>query len=487
MSSYFIRRRSDGKIIGPVTSEQIFKAALNSQLFPDDEVSEDQLHWYKASVIKKLEFAPPKLDKINRLLHQRKATLEELEEKIDAKTSELTALEEKIRSAQKLIEAHNSLEETVNALQAKENELREIESKLAVASDTFAMESIGIYERRFGFESSVEYKKAIDECVKLYKAMVKAQNATKSNTDWVVAGDVKKGQKMIKEQSDLMLRAFNGEFDAAVAKVKHGNFETIYKRVERAFEAINKLGKSKDVEITTDFFNLRLRELRLAHEHEIQKQEEKEREREIRAQIAEEAKAEKEIEQAKKKAEKEESLKAKALDKARAELAEEHGKHNEKLQLLVAKLETELKDAIDLKAKATARAQLTKSGHVYILSNIGTMGELVFKIGMTRRLDPQERVTELGDASVPFPFDVHAMIYTENAPELEKALHDRFADNRVNLINLRKEYFNVTIDEIIQAVAELHGEITFVKNAEAEQYRATLAKRQAAELETADA
>jgi hypothetical protein len=116
---------------------------------------------------------------------------------------------------------------------------------------------------------------------------------------------------------------------------------------------------------------------------------------------------------------------------------------------------------------------------VYILSNIGSFGEELYKIGMTRRLEPLERVKELGDASVPFNFDVHAMIYCENAPELENKLHQHFDCRRVNLVNLRREYFHVTLEEIIAAVGEHHGDITFVKTPEAAEYRETLAKRQA--------
>lgn len=148
-------------------------------------------------------------------------------------------------------------------------------------------------------------------------------------------------------------------------------------------------------------------------------------------------------------------------------------------QLLVAKLEEELKEAIDRKAKAIARAQLTRSGHVYILSNVGTMGADRYKIGMTRRLVPDERVKEFGDASVPFPFDVHAMIYSTDAPALEAKLHKRFNDRRVNMVNTRKEYFDVTLAEIIAAVSELHGNITFVLDPAAEQYRETLVMKAA--------
>ena len=282
---------------------------------------------------------------------------------------------------------------------------------------------------------------------------------------------------MTNEQIRLTLRAFNGECDAAIGKVKYNNIDRIETRITKCYEAMNKMGATNQVSLSQRFLDLKLQKLFLAHEYEIAKQEEKERQREIKERIREKEKAEREIAEAKKKTEKDEADKLAALEVARKQLADEHGKHNEKLEALVAKLETELQSAIDRKAKATARAQLTKSGHVYVLSNIGTMGDNVFKIGMTRRLEPLERVKELGDASVPFPFDVHTMIYSEDAPTLENELHKRFDSRRVNLVNLRREYFNVSLLEIQDAVADLHGLVTFRLEPEAEQYRTTLAMK----------
>ena len=143
----------------------------------------------------------------------------------------------------------------------------------------------------------------------------------------------------------------------------------------------------------------------------------------------------------------------------------------------MGKLERELATAIDRKAKSIARAQLTRSGHVYVLSNIGSFGEGIYKIGMTRRLEPLERVNELGDSSVPFRFDVHALIYTEDAPRLENALHEEFAARRVNRINLRREYFRVALEEIMAAVERHHGIVTFVTKPTAEEYRKSSAIR----------
>ena len=165
------------------------------------------------------------------------------------------------------------------------------------------------------------------------------------------------------------------------------------------------------------------------------------------------------------------------MEEARAQLDKATGAQVEKLEGLVQKLEQELAAAVDRKAKSMARAQLTRSGHVYVLSNVGSFGEGIYKIGMTRRLEPLERVNELGDASVPFRFDVHAMIYSEDAPRLENALHEESAARKVNRINLRRECFRVTIDEIMAAVERHHRTVTFVTKPEAEEFRQSSAIR----------
>ena len=364
-------------------------------------------------------------------------------------------------------------------------QLEQVKKETVDLEETSSMQSLGFYQRRFDYDHPDEYKRKIGECSASQKEMMKNGTACACDMEWQVEGSAAKGKKMVREQVKLMLRAFNGECDAAISKVRHSNITTIEKRINKCFEALNKLGSTKRIFLSGEFLRHKLEELYLTHEHQVARQEEKERQREIKEKIREEQKAEREIEEATKKAEKEESLKTKALAEARKQLAAEHGDHNEKLKDLVAKLELELQDAIDRKAKAISRAQLTKSGHVYVLSNIGTLGEGTFKIGMSRRLEPLDRVKELGGASVPFPFDVHAMIYTENAPALETALHQRFDFRRVNLVNLRREFFRVSLEEIMEAVAELHGEVSFKIEADAEQFRETVSKQKEAVAEPA--
>lgn len=366
--------------------------------------------------------------------------------------------------------ASDELARTLAALKAAKQELESVEEALDI-------QSFGFYRPRYGFESSEHYVAQLKKIRDEQQAMIKDDRAAPCETTWTVGGSAAEGKKMVKQQAKLMLRAFNGESDAAVAKVRYDNVAKLEQRVKKAFDDINKLGGVQRVFIAARYLDLKLAELYLVHEHREKLQEEKEEQRRIREQMREEQKAEEELARAKAEAEKDEEQKSVALEKARLELAaaEATSKQHAKLESLVTRLETELKDALDRKAKAIARAQLTKSGHVYVLSNIGSFGEGVYKIGMTRRLDPFERVDELGDASVPFPFDVHAIIFAEDAPGLENKLHQAFASRRVNGVNLRKEYFRVTLDEVRVEVEKLHGLVTFTLSAEAEEYRKTLA------------
>jgi hypothetical protein len=227
--------------------------------------------------------------------------------------------------------------------------------------------------------------------------------------------------------------------------------------------------------IANTYLDLRIEELQLVHEQHEKIQEEKEEQRRIREQMREEEIALREIERARLEAEREERRYEDALAKARSEVAGAEGARQAKLLERIAEMEARLAVAHEQKERAIARAQLTRSGHVYVISNVGSFGEHVYKIGMTRRLDPRERIKELGDASVPFAFDVHALIYTEDAPGLEAKLHRAFANRRINLVNERKEFFSVDISEIVQIVRENHGDVLITRLAEAEEYRKTVA------------
>ncbi|WP_336368247.1 DUF4041 domain-containing protein [Marinobacter sp. C2H3] len=279
--------------------------------------------------------------------------------------------------------------------------------------------------------------------------------------------------------------AFNGKVDSALVKVKHDNFGKINQEILDAFALVNHNGMPfRNARINQEYLEARLEELKWAvATHEL-RQIEREEQRAIREQMREEEKARREIEKAIKEAEKEERLLQKAMEAARKELASAHGEQRAAYEAELADLESKLAEAESRAQRAISMAQQTKRGHVYVISNIGSFGENVFKIGMTRRLEPTDRVKELGDASVPFDFDVHAMIFSDDAPALEKALHRRFDGDSVNKVNPRKEFFSLNLAEIRQALEQQGmNEIHWTMKAEAAEYRESLSisRKQASE------
>jgi len=216
--------------------------------------------------------------------------------------------------------------------------------------------------------------------------------------------------------------------------------------------------------------------MRLVHEHQEKKQAELEEQRAVRERMREEEKARLEYEKAIREAAQEQERFKKALAEAESKLANAHGAELDRLNEAITLLSKRLDEAKEKGLRAQSMAELTKSGFVYVISNVGSFGERMYKIGMTRRLDPTERIDELGDASVPFRFDIHAMIYAKDAPALESKLHEHFKSRQVNLVNDRKEFFYATIAEVEQAVRSIHGQFEFAA-AEAKEFRETMALR----------
>lgn len=361
-------------------------------------------------------------------------------------------------------------EETIKELEQLTKQTDQVRGQVEI-------ESFGVYETQYDWESSDKYKERLTLIRGAQKEMIRAGDAAVCSVEWQVEGSAAKGRQMSKRQLKLMLRAFNGECDAAVGKVRYNNVVALRQRLERSFAAINKLGETNKCQITTNYLALKQDELNLAHEYNEKRQEEKEEQRRIREQMREEEQVRREIEKAKTEAEKDEKRYNEALEKARGELQAADDNKRAELETELEELQRRLEEAQENKERALSRAQLTKSGHVYVISNIGSFGEGVYKIGLTRRLDPIERVKELGDASVPFGFDVHAMIYSDDAPELENLLHKHFDGTRLNLVNNRKEFFRVALDQIEEIAKTNDAQIEFTKVAEAEDYRKTCAIR----------
>lgn len=275
---------------------------------------------------------------------------------------------------------------------------------------------------------------------------------------------------------NFVLDAFNGKVDSILSKVKKDNYGILEQKIKDSFYIVNNNGKAfRNAEITNDYLNSRLDELKWAVIVQELKWQEKEEQRLIREQIREEEKARREYEKAIKDAEREEQLLKKLIEKAQNEVQKASAEEKVKFMEQLNELEGKLKIAEEKNQRAISMAQQTKAGNVYIISNIGSFGEDVYKIGMTRRLEPLDRIRELGDASVPFEFDVHALIYTDNAPGLERQLHKRFLKLQMNKVNPRKEFFKVGIIDIKDAVIDLGITAKWTLTAEAKHYRESLA------------
>lgn len=355
---------------------------------------------------------------------------------------------------------------------------RELSEEVSLLEEHVNDISFGLYEPHFKFNTTEEYSTALEKLRDREKELIRSGAAASCRTPWTINNDQRAGQRMAKQYTKLLLRAFNGECEAAVANVSWNNISKMVERVRKSFDAINQLGGVMNMCMSAEYLNLKLDELRLTFEFEEKKHQEREEQRRIKEQIREEERAQQEIEKAREEAEHAEAEYQKLLARAREEALQATGAQLEKLTQQISGFETKLDEARQKKERAVARAQLTKSGFVYIISNIGSFGEGVFKIGMTRRLEPMDRVHELGDASVPFAFDLHAMLYSDNAPELEGALHKEFISRQLNLVNARKEFYrDITLPEIEEFVRGRGLSAQFIAIPEAKEFRQTSALR----------
>jgi hypothetical protein len=391
-----------------------------------------------------------------------------LEIEADARTREL---ERVIQEIQNLRSDYATKRKIYDALV---HEIRALEEKLDFAE-------LGLYEPKFEFNSSAEYAGAISNLKEKQKSMISAGSAAICRTKWQVNGSEREGATMSNRAIRLSLRAFNNEAEVIIGKVSWKNYHASLERISKARETINKLNKSNLVEISDAYLTLKYEELRLTYEERIRKREEQEKLREERAASREEERAQREIEAEIKRAEKEEAQRREMLARATAELHAATGAERVRLNQRIAELEMKLEEAQAARARAVSMAEQTRVGHVYVISNIGSFGEQVFKVGMTRRIDPMERIQELGDASVPFPFDVHALVFTDDAPALERSLQQELENNRINRVNRRKEFFRVPLEDVKRLMAEKFPDVPFTEQADAREFFGSVSKP---ELET---
>lgn len=426
-----------------------------------------------------------KIEELKKSFQEIKDEIKNLNNIKDIKTKELKKVEEKAtkeleNNISKLKEERSFLQKDISNLNfrklEKEKAIEELNNEIIELRDEVLLQSFSLYKPQYDFVNSAQYKYKLDDIREDQKNMIRQDQAVLGATNWTVNNDARKGKKMVNDTKKLLLRAFNSECEYVISKVRYNNFDTCLKRIKKASETISKLGVVMNISIHNRYYELKVQELRLALEYQQMKQREKEEQQELRARMREEARIQREIEAERKKAEKEKQHYLNALKEAQKQLAEctDEAQRNalaeklDEMQTQVSKIDKNLAD-IDYR-EANQRV-----GYVYVISNIGSFGENIYKIGMTRRLNPQERVDELGNASVPFNFDVHAMIFSKDAPALENALHHAFDDRKVNMVNKRREFFNVSLDEIEKVVKEnFDGSVEFEKTALAEQYRESL-------------
>lgn len=406
------------------------------------------------------------------------------------------ARETRLKAKERLDNANNKANELIS--NANDNAMKiisdaEIRAKEIAGSAYEAKEFAETYQavaksmknkiEGYGDEWIVPNRSVLDELADNYefteagKELQKARELTKSliKTGKAASCDYVETNRR-NTAINFVLDAFNGKVDSVLSKIKHNNFGKLSQEIKDAFQLVNYNGSAfRSAQITDIYLQSRLNELKWGVAVNEIMLEEKEEQRRIKEQLREEEKARREYEKAIKEAEKEEKAIQQAIDKATKELMLAGEEQRLVLEQKLAELQAKYEEAEAKNQRAISMAQQTRSGHVYVISNIGSFGEDVYKIGMTRRLEPLDRVRELGDASVPFSFDVHAMIYSEDAPSLENHLHKVFNDKQLNKVNSRKEFFNVGIKDIKSTIDSMNINAHWTMFAEAKEYRESLA------------
>lgn len=355
-----------------------------------------------------------------------------------------------------------------------EIELQDKKELLEAYSKKTEFIEVGFFDSEFEFYDTDTYKEQINSNKALQKDLIKSGEAVFSlvNLDNNKDKDIK---KMINNAIKMCLLAFNSETNNYISNVSWSNYKQSRLKIKKSFDNLNSLNENMYVAISEEYLNLKLDELKLVFEKEEKLKIEKETLAENIRRSRDIAKEEEKLERDKIKAEKEELYYLNLIKEKEDKLIHNHGKEISNLNKEIEELKDKLAIAQQNKLRAISMAQQTKAGFVYIISNIGSFGENIYKIGLTRRLDPMERISELSGASVPFKFNLHALIYSTNAPSLENELHTDFEEFRVNLINNKKEFFKIPTKEIKTYLKINYPEINFIEKPEAKDYIETLA------------
>lgn len=393
----------------------------------------------------------------------------------DAKARAARLVSEAAGEGERLViaahEEAKSISAEALALNARVEELsttaRALKNVIDGYGDTYIVPTHSVFDElaeQFGFDEAGQTLKAI-------RAKMRQMTKDKSGATCAYVEANRRDTAIA-----FVLDAFNGKVDSILSDIRDDNIGTLTQRIRDAAVIVNRNGEAfRDARVTDEYVDLRLSELKWAAAVLELKEREREEQRALRERIREEEKAQREYERAIKEAEKEEELAKKALEKARREFAKAGEAEKSELEAKLQELAEKLRVAEAKGQKALSMAQLTKAGHVYVISNIGSFGEEVVKIGLTRRLEPLDRIRELGDASVPFEFDVHTLIKSDDAPALEYELHKRFVRRQVNKVNPRKEFFRIAVADIQKEVQGLGIKAEWTLSAACKAYKETLA------------
>jgi hypothetical protein len=334
------------------------------------------------------------------------------------------------------------------------------------------LQEVGVYRYRHPLQDAAAYKSRLSTLQDQIRAAAKSGNAVQGSTAWTLNGSAKEGARMMRDYGKLMLRAYNNEADNAVRSMKPYTLASAVQRLEKTRQTIQKLTAAMGIHIVEQYHRMRILELELTADYEAKVAEEKERERETRARLREEEVARREFER-------EQERLGKELRQYQSALAALRARGDTAAASETASKLAEIQSALD---GVNRRAANVRAGCVYVISNIGAFGDRMVKVGMTRRLDPMDRVRELGDASVPFRFDVHALIFSDDAVGLETRLHQALGSRRVNMVNAQREFFYATVLEVKELLQQFQGSLlTYTDEAEAIEYRQSeVARRSAA-------
>ncbi|MEX1046989.1 MAG: DUF4041 domain-containing protein [Actinomycetota bacterium] len=356
-----------------------------------------------------------------------------------------------------------------SALSSLRSEQAGLQSQIIETGELAILQEVGVYQYRHPLDDAEGYKNELARLRDQIRSMVKKDGgAVLANQDWLVNNSKVEGRRMVRDFSKLLLRAYNNEADNCVRTLKAYALDASIKRLNKSRETIARLGRTMSISISDHYHRVRVKELELTADYLAKAQEGKEAQRAERDRLREEQVAQREIAREQERLAKEQAhytaaiaaLRAKGDIAAAAEAELRHGEISEALEGLIA------------------RAANTRAGYVYVISNIGSLGTDIVKIGMTRRLEPLDRVRELGDASVPFRYDVHALIFSDDAVSLEASLHQAYADRRVNLVNLHREFFYAQPAEVKGRLKEFAGDVLqFVDVPEAVEWRQSASAR----------